>query len=275
MTDEYINQRLHNVGLIYNLDIYEIPTLWRTIVKEKLTDVEKERNKHISDNQSGSYPSNTNFETFLESRKLKTKDNIGLQYIEEFPIVITDRKLWLSICPSFEYSRKEGNKYVKKNIQDINVFYSDYLFLRKNVILELDSKFHDTEYKRLQDKARDKYILQKYNIDTVRIIGFGNNLNTDKCKRAMGEFIEKVENRTLYQKVPEINQDPVNFFKYKHELSIYIIEKYLETRKTPNTVVRNLNYQKILTRIGDNDNDRAIFLANYKDIMYVLSIMYP
>jgi len=94
-------------------------------------------------------------------RKVLKEEFPLLQRIREFPFIIRSAKTWKNLCWSHGVSRDDflGRNY----------FFADYFFPDYNLIVEIDSNYHDQNY----DRARDEYLNIMFGIHTLRLFEFG------------------------------------------------------------------------------------------------------
>lgn len=78
-----------------------------------------------------------------------------LQYYKEFPFILQDTNLWGEICKYYKVDPDKINR---------NYFLADYFFPEVNLLVEIDSPYHDAVY----DMARDEYIQEAWGTRSLR-----------------------------------------------------------------------------------------------------------
>ena len=142
-----------NRDYTFKIKNYLIPKQFVT-VKNNPIDLEKNRENNLEQGSTWS----PKFRKFLDTKH----KSIG--YIREFPLIIKDQKLWLSLCKIYQ---------VPKGLWCRNYFMVDYFIHDYNFIVEIDSQYHTEEY----DKARDDYIKREYGLDIIRFYEYGRDAN--------------------------------------------------------------------------------------------------
>ena len=142
-----------NGDYTFKIKNYLIPKQFVT-VKNNPIDLEKNRENNLEQGSTWS----PKFREFLDTKH----KSIG--YIREFPLIIKDQKLWLSLCKVHQ---------VPKGLWCRNYFMVDYFIHDYNFIFEIDSQYHNEEY----DKARDDYIKREYGLDIIRFYEYGKDAN--------------------------------------------------------------------------------------------------
>lgn len=142
-----------NRDYTFKIKNYLIPKQFVTI-KNNPIDLEKNRENNLEQGSTRS----PKFRKFLDTKH----KSIG--YIREFPLIIKDQKLWLSLCKVHQ---------VPKGLWSRNYFMVDYFIHDYNFIVEIDSQYHNEEY----DKARDDYIKREYGLDIIRFYEYGKDAN--------------------------------------------------------------------------------------------------
>ena len=142
-----------NGDYTFKIKNYLIPKQF-VIVKNNPIDLEKNRENNLEQGSTWS----PKFREFLDTKH----KSIG--YIREFPLIIKDQKLWLSLCKVHQ---------VPKGLWCRNYFMVDYFIHDYNFIVEIDSQYHNEEY----DKARDDYIKREYGLDIIRFYEYGKDAN--------------------------------------------------------------------------------------------------
>lgn len=152
-----------------------------------------------------------------------------LDYIEQFPILITKSDVWKSICSEVGCDKilkdNKGNYYWERSL-----FVLDYYIPKLKLAIELDYDSSHTcpEY----DKARDIYIKEEYEIDTIRFRDY--ELDPDKTREARIQL-----NKIIAGKIPSLEEKQVAktssflrfpLFYYKEELDV------LEAIKSENII---------------------------------------
>lgn len=142
-----------NGDYTFKIKNYLIPKQFVT-VKNNPIDLEQNRENNLIQGSTWS----PKFRKFLDTKH----KSIG--YIREFPLIIKDQKLWLSLCKIYQ---------VPKGLWCRNYFMADYFIHDYNFIVEIDSQYHNEEY----DKARDDYIKREYGLDIIRFYEYGRDAN--------------------------------------------------------------------------------------------------
>ncbi len=93
------------------------------------------------------------------------KKKKGLEYIQEFPIVIDNLDLWNYSLDCF----KETNE----DFRNRKYFMLDFLLPSSGIIIEIDSIYH--KEKELYDQARDFYISSRFGLETIRFFEYGKD----------------------------------------------------------------------------------------------------
>lgn len=112
---------------------------------EKIIDLEQNRSQNLQQRSNGSRC----FEDYLIKRCR------NLQYYREFPFILDNVSLWEEIC---DYYKVDTDK-IKRNY-----FLADFFFPEFNMLVEIDSGYHDAVY----DKARDEYIQEAWGTRSLR-----------------------------------------------------------------------------------------------------------
>lgn len=99
-----------------------------------------------------------------------------LSYCMEVPLIIEDRNLWRNFCTT------EGVECSPENL-DRNYFLADYIFPEYNLMVEIDSDLHITEY----DNARDDYVKSTWGFNILRFFEFGGNPSS------MGKYLDRLD----------------------------------------------------------------------------------
>lgn len=142
-----------NRDYTFKIKNYLIPKQFVT-VKNNPIDLEQYRENNLVQGSTWS----PKFREFLDNKH----KSIG--YIREFPLIIKDQNLWLSLCKIYQ---------VPKVLRSRNYFMVDYFIHDYNFIVEIDSQYHNEEY----DKARDDYIKREYGLDIIRFYEYGRDAN--------------------------------------------------------------------------------------------------
>lgn len=139
------------------------------------------------------FPTTANFKEFIQESKI-LKD---LDWIEEFPVIITNRKRW-----------KEYNKGLGEDIESKGCMFFDFSIPKYNIIVELDGKSYHNE---LVDRARDTYCMWELGHPIiVRLESFGKY--DEKRNRAEIKRLEKVVKERIKLEKSGINTE----FQYSY-----------------------------------------------------------
>ena len=142
-----------NRDYTFKIKNYLIPKQFVT-VKSNPIDLEQYRENNLVQGSTWS----PMFREFLDNK------HKSIDYIREFPLIIKDQNLWLSLCKIYQ---------VPKVLRSRNYFMVDYFIHDYNFIVEIDSQYHNEEY----DKARDDYIKREYGLDIIRFYEYGRDAN--------------------------------------------------------------------------------------------------
>lgn len=104
-----------------------------------------------------------------------------LSFSMEFPIIIQDRRLWNRLLTN------EGIPEDDKEFRGRSYFLLDYFFYYPGLVVEIDSDYHDR--KRPYDRARDKYLRRKFNLETCRVSKYGESVISERYDR---EYIRDI-----------------------------------------------------------------------------------
>ena len=128
----------------FQIDSYTFPKQIKSY-SEKIIDLEQNRSQNLQQGSNGSRC----FEDYLIKRCR------NLQYCKEFPFILDNVDLWKEIC---DYYKVDTDK-IKRNY-----FLADFFFPEFNILVEIDSGYHDAVY----DKARDEYIQEVWGTKSLR-----------------------------------------------------------------------------------------------------------
>lgn len=115
-------------------------------------------------------------ESIKAIRKSSRNKKFWYNYIQEFPIVITDTIRWRKILIEFGITDR---KYFHRRY-----FKLDYFFPTTGIAVEIDSSLHN----RIYDKARDLYIKETFGIETIRFEE--NQQDLELLKQRSNEIIK-------------------------------------------------------------------------------------
>lgn len=212
-------------------------------------------------NSNSSY--STNFKNDLI--KLQKELNIKLDFIYEFPIII-DKNLWNIILDRLKVDKLNP-------IRNTNYFLLDILFTKLKICVEIDSSYHDD--KLIYDRARDIYLLSKYNITTIRYYEYGKstikkNKYYNKFKNIILDSLNKELLRNIYIDYSDII---TNNFIIKNTLLLNLIDKIYNYFNDPDILI---NRTIILTKkdlsIVDNNLFNNTFFINSDNLNLIKSI---
>lgn len=176
------------------------------------------------------------------------------EYIQEFPIIIEDRRLWNEIA---NYVGVKDSRLL-----NTNYFLLDFFFPYLGVIVEIDSEYHDK--KRTYDVARDIYIKRKFGLDTVRFYKYGNN----DLERVA--FLDKFKN---------VSTELMNYYsswgirecRYPIDFSQTMIDNFIQDNRIPLEFI-----DKMIAFIGENKFMYSDFITlSLKEIQTIDNYLFP
>ena len=151
----------------------------------------------------------------------------GLSYCREVPLIIEDRNLWRNFCAT------EGVECSPENL-DRNYFLADYIFPEYNLMVEIDSDLHITEY----DNARDDYVKSTWGFNILRFFEFGSNPSS------MGKYLDRLD-----QAVSQRNRNNA-VLDYSDYLENWFITKFPKVYNLIDQVELDLsNYKGVIKSI--------------------------
>lgn len=186
----------------------------------------------------------------------------NLNYCREVPLIIEDRNLWRNFCVIEDVD-------CTPEILDRNYFLADYIFPEYNLMVEIDSDLHITEY----DNARDDYVKSTWGFNILRFFEFGSNPSSmgkylDRLDQAVSQrnrnnavldYSDYLENRfitkfpEIYNLIDQIELDLSNYKGVIKSIKLYdILQKtdleYLQKNELQFKMLRR--YFKIIHKMG-------------------------
>ena len=261
ITDNFLLEKLRSVldNNMFDLDGFKIPKSTLKISKDKVSkvDIQYFRNKQLE--QRCFYPTTSNFKFALEKNEFLK--NIG--FIEEFPLVISNREHWWQL-------NSTSNKCC---------LFFDFYYPQYNLIVELDGvAFHNNKQDPMlrikqenEDLARDLYCKAELGATIIRLKSFGkyNERKNNAEIKLLENTIRKLQNNNNYY---TYNYD--NFLldnwknTYSNELSFitWVEENYIKEIYNSNinslTVICNQSISNTVDKLLHNVNDISKLLFN-------------
>jgi hypothetical protein len=194
ITDEFLVEKLRSIfdNECFNLFNYKIPkTVNRTTTGNYSwnIDIEDFRNKQLE--QRFKYPTTDNFKFALEKNEFLK--NIG--FIEEFPLVISNKEHWWQLNNNLSTSNK-------------CCLFFDFYYPQFNLIVELDGQaFHSNKKDPMlrikqenEDLARDLYCKSELGATIIRLKSFGkyNERKNNTEIKLLENTIKNLQNNNNY-----------------------------------------------------------------------------
>lgn len=241
-----------NRDYTFKIKNYLIPKQFVTI-KNNPIDLEKNRENNLEQGSTWS----PKFRKFLDTKH----KSIG--YIREFPLIIKDQKLWLSLCKVHQ---------VPKGLWSRNYFMVDYFIHDYNFIVEIDSQYHNEEY----DKARDDYIKREYGLDIIRFYEYGKDANqkflndfeflVNYCRRLNVVPVKIKYSNIILESYKAINGDII---KIIDKIESFILQFGIQGDQL---VLNNINSKKELKYLSDY-YDKYTEVQNYIRFTYNIDVI--
>lgn len=180
-------------------------------------------------------------------------------YIQEFPIPIVDRDYYRMLSGSANPGKA--------------CFRIDFL-VSPGVALELDDSSHNSWASRVEDQARDEYLLRMYGIKTVRVRG------------SSPELVE------LLKGLPELRPDNVPLFRdnnaalwcWRYPLQIEFLFQYMRHTGKPVEEIEVIHYYDVQSIMRGQvpgvfdtpgpwkyEADESVFLRGLRDLLKSLT----
>jgi very-short-patch-repair endonuclease len=222
ITDDFLVEKLRDIfnESLFNVNGYKVPKYATKFFNCKtdsiIININEFRNKQLT--QRNLYPTTDNFKSALYRNDFLR----NLDFIEEFPIVILNRKLWETLNDFDDAKCK-------------SCLFFDFFYPKYNLIVELDGQaFHSSLEPELKfeleskDNSRDFYCKYEFNANIIRLKSFG------KCQQPSNDKeIKKLEN--LIKQLQACNTKPYDsnlYYKYllkdwkeKHNEELNLINK--------------------------------------------------
>ena len=147
-----------------------------------------------------------------ELRAEEVFKQFNLKFIPEYPILISNRDLWRSICDQLEVTDLD--------ILNLRTMVLDFYSPTGGFGIEIDSKkFHTSETQRQRDLAKELYLQKMFKMDVVRVyplLDFPKNSGVSKSNESMKyllrEIIKRYDNIDKGLEVGRlINEDIIDF----------------------------------------------------------------
>ena len=236
-----------NVRYTFKIDEYLFP---KYLITSKNYVIDLERNRQSNLYQGSRW--SPEFRRFLDTKYKYVR------YIREFPIIIRKRKLWKSLCEKYQLDKDKQNR---------NYFLVDYFMPNFNLIVEIDSQLHNTEY----DKARDEYIQTVFGLETLRFYEYGK----DNYKTFENNF------QFFIRYCKYINSTPIRF-NYLGIVIIYYVMINYEILRIIDKIERYLRYNKRSAELRLNSfvisKEDIYHLSNnpnqFKEVCYYIRYQY-
>lgn len=145
------NYVLRNNYYTQDISGYLVP---RFIISEKGNKIDLEQFRIRQLRKQSSFSISFKYDLEVLIGKLKDMKS-WFEWIPEFPIPVEDEELWKDCGGTGEQC----------------FFVLDYFFPMAGVVVEIDSSFHDV--RKEYDEARDKYLKEKYGLETLRYYNYG------------------------------------------------------------------------------------------------------
>lgn len=152
----------------------------------------------------------------------------NIKFDREIPLVIENRGLWDSLCSKYNVDPDKTKR---------TFFVVDYIFPYQNLIVEIDSQYHNEEY----DNARDDYIKTVWGFDILRLYEFGKaEFSTINC---IENFERYISNGSINNNIDYTDLLVKRFRKdYSNLIPILTwFEKYIENNNIKENFSINVN----------------------------------
>lgn len=189
-------------------------------------------------------------------------DRFKIKYLSEYPIVISNREKWESLCTVNDITDDDEFFYRK-------VIYVDFI-LSGGLILEADSKkFHQkTSLQIKKDSIRDSYLYDEFNLSTIRLF-------------PLIEFPEKIQNNQdllniKFKKILNLSKDKEN----QNKSNFYIIQNLLsefsgyDSIKFKEFLDKFFNSDIETVKLLIKDLEKRMWNSQYDYLLYNFSISY-
>lgn len=189
-------------------------------------------------------------------------DRFKIKYLSEYPIVISNREKWESLCTANDITDDDEFFYRK-------VIYVDFI-LSGGLILEADSKkFHQkTSLQIKKDSIRDSYLYDEFNLSTIRLF-------------PLIEFPEKIQNNQdllniKFKKILNLSKDKEN----QNKSNFYIIQNLLsefsgyDSIKFKEFLDKFFNSDIETIKLLIKDLEKRMWNSQYDYLLYNFSISY-
>lgn len=189
-------------------------------------------------------------------------DRFKIKYLSEYPIVISNREKWESLCTANDITDDDEFFYRK-------VIYVDFI-LSGGLILEADSKkFHQkTSLQIKKDSIRDSYLYDEFNLSTIRLF-------------PLIEFPEKIQNNQdllniKFKKILNLSKDKEN----QNKSNFYIIQNLLseffgyDSIKFKEFLDKFFNSDIETVKLLIKDLEKRMWNSQYDYLLYNFSISY-
>lgn len=189
-------------------------------------------------------------------------DRFKIKYLSEYPIVISNREKWESLCIANDITDDDEFFYRK-------VIYVDFI-LSGGLILEADSKkFHQkTSLQIKKDSIRDSYLYDEFNLSTIRLF-------------PLIEFPEKIQNNQdllniKFKKILNLSKDKEN----QNKSNFYIIQNLLsefsgyDSIKFKEFLDNFFNSDIETVKLLIKDLEKRMWNSQYDYLLYNFSISY-
>lgn len=189
-------------------------------------------------------------------------DKFKIKYLSEYPIVISNREKWESLCIANDITDDDEFFYRK-------VIYVDFI-LSGGLILEADSKkFHQkTSLQIKKDSIRDSYLYDEFNLSTIRLF-------------PLIEFPEKIQNNQdllniKFKKILNLSKDKEN----QNKSNFYIIQNLLsefsgyDSIKFKEFLDNFFNSDIETVKLLIKDLEKRMWNSQYDYLLYNFSISY-
>lgn len=241
-----------NRNYTFEIGHYLIPKQILTL-NNNWTDLEDNRGRNLNQGSTWS----PNLKNFLDT-KYKS-----IEYIREFPLIIKDQNLWLSLCEIYQ---------VPKGLWCRNYFMADYFIYEYNFIVEIDSQYHNEEY----DKARDDYIKREYGLDIIRFYEYGKDADqkflndfeflVNYCRRSNVVPVKIKYSNIILESYKAIN---VGIIKIIDKIESFISQFGIQGDQL---VLNNINSKKELKYLSDY-YDKYTEVQNYIRFTYNIDVI--
>jgi hypothetical protein len=217
----------------------------------KVIDLEQNRLQNL---QQGESNGSRLFENYLKTGQK------GLRYYKEFPFILGDTNLWGEIC---KFYKVDDDKI------DRNYFLADYFIPEFNLLVEIDSGYHDAVY----DRARDEYIQEAWGTKSLR--SYMYNLGSapfrsdfDKELKCRRNF--KARNNIIGDVYIDYSDLSVDCFYYINEDIINLINKieYLMLKEF------NLRSAEFTVSLSKLSNQERFLIQNDNVLQRIRFIFY-